>query len=91
MTNADSAAKLQKLIQSSHYFCLEMGKFIELAEREIEFHNTTDFDGMEYLVKAANTDMLNFAKLVCAVEREAESEVNPTGRTAETFTALGGI
>lgn len=76
MATNNSTAKLQKLIQSANDYCLEMGKFVELAEREIAFKSNSDFDGMEYLVKAAKVDWLQFANLVYATERGAESEVH---------------
>lgn len=76
MANGNSTdATLQQLIQSANDYCLEMGKFLELAEREIEFQACTSLDGMEYLVKAAKSDMLKFANLVYEIEHGAESEV----------------
>ena len=49
-------------------YTLAMDKFFELAEGEIEKRNSTDFDGMEFLIQAAKSLTLRMAAKVCGAE-----------------------
>ncbi|HET7831820.1 MAG TPA: hypothetical protein VFK88_02535 [Gallionella sp.] len=49
-------------------FCIEVGIFLELAMDEIKKHDNTDFDRMEFLLKALKNQLFDFSSSVCAVE-----------------------
>ncbi len=63
-------------------YCISMEVFFDLAMREIESHNSTDFDGLEFLVEAAKTKLLNFGGSVYAMRESATTEDLPPRNNA---------
>lgn len=57
-----------KLLERTREHCENMQRFIDLAEREISHHNNTDFDGMEFLIKAVKAETILFDNFVFAAQ-----------------------
>lgn len=49
-----------KLAASATDYLASMGKFFDMARREISEGNSTDFDGIEFLVKGASAETFRF-------------------------------
>lgn len=58
--------------KASDYFC-GMQAFWDLAEREIQEHNNTDFDNMEFLLKAAKAETFRLSALLCEIREKSEA------------------
>jgi hypothetical protein len=76
MAENDSTAKLKNLIKNAQGYVIAMHPFFDLAEDEINKHNNSDFDELEFLINAAKAKILKFNELVRELEKETESEVN---------------
>lgn len=63
-TGTPRAPRGLTLHQAAHNLCASLQPFFDLAEREILAHNSTDFDGIEFLVKAAKTEFFRFSELI---------------------------
>lgn len=67
---ADSATA-DFLEKASDYFC-SMQAFWDLVEREIQEHNNTDWDSMEFLLKAAKRETFDLSALLCSISEKSE-------------------
>lgn len=61
------------IIQAASDYCCNMQAFFDLAEREISEHNNTDFDSMEFLVKAAKDLTFRLSALICETQEKSEA------------------
>lgn len=70
-TNVQSATSVSQteLLERTRKHCENMQRFFDLAEREVAHHNSTDFDGMEFLIEAAKAETLLFDNFVFAAEK----------------------
>ncbi len=57
--------------KASDYFC-GMQAFWDLAEREIQENNNTDFDNMAFLLKAAKAETFRISSLLCEIQEKSE-------------------
>lgn len=71
------------LFLASSYFWSDMNAFFEFVEREIEDQNSTDLDGIAFLVKGAKVSFFNYSKLVCKTEEALEKRCSTSGLGAE--------
>lgn len=62
-----------ELLERIREHCINMQIFFDLSEREILFHNSTDFDGLEFLIKAVKDETLLFDNFVFALETGGEA------------------
>lgn len=61
-----------EVITAAMEFALSMGAFFDLADREISKANSTEFDGLEFLLKGARTEIRRLdAAIFKAQERAA--------------------
>ena len=58
-----------ELLERTREHCNNMQRFFDLAEREVSYHNSTDFDGMEFLIKAVKAETTLFDNYVFAAEK----------------------
>lgn len=68
MAEINSTATTANLIKSANDYCVNMQSFFDLAENEIKRHNNTDFDGIEFLVRAAKVETFRLSELVCGIQ-----------------------
>ncbi len=71
-TSSKGAKPASDLIQAAGALCSNLQPFFELAEKEIKEKNNTDFDRIEFLVKAARSEIHRFSSLICDIEERTE-------------------
>jgi hypothetical protein len=60
------------ILQISFDHCCNLAPFFDLIESEIKKYNTSEFDGIEFLVKAAKSEAFKFSSKVCALQEEED-------------------
>lgn len=71
-----TADPINDLFHESSYFWGRMNAFFEFVEREIEEQNSTDLDGIAFLVKGAKTEFDGFTKLISKTDQALEERGN---------------
>lgn len=70
MAKNDSTVRIDAgLFQATEDYIVNMQSFFDLAEREIDQHNNTDFDSIAFLVRSAKAEIFKLSELYCR-ERE---------------------
>ena len=78
MSKNDSTARTAESInadifQVTNDYFVNMEAFFDLVDTIIKKHNNTDFDAMEFLVKAGKEEWLRFGDSMAKFEGESEA------------------